>query len=770
MSGRIDGGNRTVTTGPRMSNAVSSTGGEGRWLPRVVGAGAIGLFLSGGVLFAQRLGALPRFQSRSTLENELADATSPYLRSAAEQPVAWQQWGERAFRLAVELDRPIWLDIGAVWCHWCHVMDRESYEDSSIAALINASFVPIKVDRDERPDIDARYQVAHQALTGRGGGWPLTMFLTPTGEPFAGGTYFPPETRDGLLGIREIAPRVAGLFAERRGDVEAVGAQVRTQLAAFRRNAFAAGELDPDLPLNIVRGFAAEFDTVYGGLGNTEGSKFAHGGALRLALAVGFLEEDDGLVTHALHALDAYAVSGMRDYVHGGFFRYSTDRRLTVPHFEKMDYVQAELLGAYLDAYRLTGRERYAEAARDIMRYVNETLSDRRRGGFYAHQDADVTLDDDGSYYTWSLVQLRAAVTPEQAAALELFYDVGAVGEMREDAAQNVLRVARSPEQVARALAISLQAAQQRVVTGTARLAEVRRAQPAPFVETTSFTDRNGTFITAYLDAYVTLGDTVAREFALRTVDRLLEQATRRDGTVWHATAGDTSYVDGFMADYASLANALLDAYQVSGRERYLRAAARIMDRAVALFWDEEGDGFFDRRADPDAPALLADRAREFLDTPLPGDNAVAALALGKLYLLTSDDRWRDLAERTLAAFAGRAVDAGMFAATYGLALETHLRKPPQTVVIGPRENARTVALAMAAWRSFRPGRLVAVYDPATVVLDSLPEAVAGAAQVFADDPTPRAYVCVGATCAPPTSDPAEVRELVRRYGLRGSL
>ncbi len=731
---------------------------------------AVGTFVAGGFLFAQRTGYLQRLPGFGPpqLENNLADATSPYLRSAAEQPVAWQPWGSQAYELAQRLDRPIWLDIGAIWCHWCHVMDRESYENPQIAALINENFVPIKVDRDERPDIDGRYQAAHAALNGRGGGWPLTMFLTPDGIPFAGGTYFPPDSRGGTPGLKQIAPRVAGLYHQERGRVNDIAGQVRDYLATSRGNAAAAGQLTLDLVEKIGQRLASSFDPRYGGFGSEQGSKFPNGEAIRLALALGFLRGDSTLESVALGTLDAYARSGMRDHVNGGFFRYSVNRELTVPHFEKMDYVQAPLLSAYLDAYRMTGVAAYAEVARDIMRYVDSTLSDRERGGFYAHQDADVSLDDDGSYYTWSLAQIGAAVPETLAAVLRLYYEVEAVGEMQADPLLNVLRLARTPAEVARELGISEAQARRRSEAGTQALEQARRGQPAPFVEETKFTNRNAMMIIAYLDAYETLGDTAARSFALRTLDFLLARAVRRDGRLYHATAGDRSYVDGLTADYVGLADALIDGYQVSGRAEYLHMAEKIMNRAVEIFWDEEAGGFFDRPRDPSALALLADRGKDFTDTPLPGDNAVAAHTIDKLYLLTSRDRWRELADRTLGAFAGAAADYGIFAATYALAVETHFNKPPQVVIIGQRGDELTKALAVAAWRTYRPGRMVATYDPSTVALDSLPPAVAGAARVYRSDPTPRAYVCVGQTCAPPTSAPADVVALVRDYGRVG--
>ena len=713
-------------------------------------------------------------ESAPDVKNQLASARSPYLRSASDQPVAWQQWGPDAFTLAAKLDRPIWLDIGAIWCHWCHVMDRESYENPEIGALINQHFLPIKVDRDERPDIDSRYQAAHFALNGRGGGWPLTMFLTPAGEPFAGGTYFPPDSRGGAPGLREIAPRVAAIYREQRGRAREVGRQVREHLATVRVNASAGGEVLPSLPEEIAERVGSQFDPEHGGFGRAEGPKFPNAESIRFALAQGFLHGDSGLTRSALHTLGAYARSGMRDHVNGGFFRYSVNRRLTVPHFEKMDYVQAALLVAYLDAYRLTGDSTYAVVARDIMRYVNSTLSDLDRGGFYPHQDADVSLDDDGSYYTWTLAQLEAAIPAEEAMALRVYYDIDETGEMREDPSQNVLRIARSPPKVARSLRVPEAQARLRIQEGTRRLQATRERQKAPLVEQTKFTDRNAMMISAYLDAWEALGDTAAREFALRTVDFLLDNAVQGEGTVRHATAGGAegaggeSYVDGLIGDYAYLADALLDAYQVAGRDRYLRAAERIMSRAVEIFWDGERGGFFDRPADPRALALLADRAKEFTDSPLPGDNAVAARALDKLYLLTSRDRWRELAEKTLAAFATAARRNGTFVASYALAAEAHLNKPPQTVIIGPREDGRTQALGRAAWRTYRPGRLVAVYDPSTVVLDSLPAAVAAAARAFGGDQTPRAYVCVGTVCAPPTTVPAEVAALVRDFGRVG--
>jgi len=596
------------------------------------------------------------------------------------------------------------------------------------------------------------------------------MLLTAGGVSFAGATYLPPRARDGSSGIVELGPQVSALYRDRRGEVTEVAARVREALTRYQANSDAAGRLDPGLPRRIAHAVGGEYDSEYGGFGKGEGSRSPTPQALRLSLAEGFLSGDSALTHAALRTLDAYARSGMRDYVNGGFFRYSVDRQLTVPHFEKMDYVQAGLLSAYLDAYRLTGEARYAATARDIMRYVRGTLADTASGGFYAHQDADISLDDDGSYYTWSVAQVEAALPAPEARVVRRYYGIESSGEMDTDSLQNVLRVVRSVADVARELGIPEEVARRRIEDGTRRLEVARRSHRPPRVEKTRFTDRNGLLIAAFLDAYETLHDVEACDFALRSVDFLLAHAVAPDGSVRHSTSegvsgGDGGEGDGLLGDYAGLAVALLRAYEVSTRPAYLRAAEKVMDRAVDRLWDDQGGGFFDRPPAADAEALLAARTREFVDTAMPGENAVAAEALNGLYLLTGEDRWRGLAQKTLAAFAGAASGGGSYAATFALAAEAYLHLPPHVVVIGRVRDPRTLALARAARATYRPGRLVAAYDPATVDLGSLPEAVAAAARVFQADTTPRAYVCVAETCAPPSTSPARVENLVRDFG-----
>ncbi|MFB3094327.1 MAG: thioredoxin domain-containing protein, partial [Candidatus Acidiferrales bacterium] len=324
--------------------------------------------------------------------NRLISEASPYLRSAAYQPVDWYPFSPQAFARAQELDRPILLDIGAVWCHWCHVMDRESYENPEIARLINEMFVAIKVDRDARPDIDARYPRAVQALTGQGG-WPLTVFLTPAGKAFFGGTYFPPENRRGRPGLKELLPKLAEAYRTQKDRILAGADETARRLQAYESASAQSGSVTPALLEQLVAALPKDFDSEYGG--GARAPKLPHGAVIRLALDRHAATRDARLREVAEKTLEGMARGGLRDYIHGGFYRYSTDRFWHVPHFEKMSYVQAELLEAFARAYQATGKPLYREAAEGILRYLTDTLSDQARGGFLATQDADVSLDDD---------------------------------------------------------------------------------------------------------------------------------------------------------------------------------------------------------------------------------------------------------------------------------------------------------------------------------------------------------------------------------------
>src|SRR5437667_7194621 len=387
------------------------------------------------------------------MSNLLASEPSAYLKSAAHQPVHWHPWGDAAFARATAADKPILLDIGAVWCHWCHVMDGESYEDPAVADLLNRDFVCVKVDRDERPDVDARYQRAVQALSGQGG-WPLTAFLTPDGEVFFGGTYFPPDNNAyGRPGCRRVLMEIARAFREERERVTTNARAIREHVVQTLDEA-KAGDVSADLVTGAADQMARLFDVRYGGFGSAP--KFPHPAALEFLLArwhdgKGGLAWQREIVEKTLTSM---ARGGVRDHVGGGFHRYSVDERWIVPHFEKMSYDHSELLRNYLHGWQVTQNQFLRETADGIISWVNEVLSDQDNGGFYASQDADYSLDDDGDYFTWSLDELRAALLPDEARVMELYYDVEARGEMHHDPARNVLWIARDVMDIAKRLSL----------------------------------------------------------------------------------------------------------------------------------------------------------------------------------------------------------------------------------------------------------------------------------------------------------------------------
>ena len=696
--------------------------------------------------------------------NQLAQEASPYLQEAAQQPVHWLPWGEAAFRRAKQEDKPILLDIGAVWCHWCHVMDVESYDKSEVADLVNRYFVAIKVDRDERPDVDRRYQQAIATVTGNGG-WPLTAFLTPEGKVFYGGTYFPGEDRGGRPGLKTLLPKVAEAYKTQKREVQESTERLTNALVRFQAESARKARLSNVLVEVAFSDMALKFDPVNGGFG--KGVKFPAGSKIELALARYFSNRDPKMLEIVTRTLDAMAAGGIYDQIGGGFFRYATDPDWRVPHFEKMNYDNGELLLNFLHAYQATGKTLYREIAQGIMRYLNSTLSDQVNGGFYAHQDADMTREDDGDYYTWSVQEVRDALDKDEAEVILRYYDVQARGEMRENPAKNVLWIATTPEALAKDMGMSREKVRALIKRGKENLLRARLKRKTPLVDKTIYSDRNGTLIQAYLEASEILGEEDAKAFALKTLTRLLQVAYREGGGMYHAYFGGQARLPGFFNDQVQIASALLTAFEVTGDQRYLGVAKDLMELAITRFWDLKDGGFFDRHQESTALAALERPFKDYEDDPTASANAVAALVLDRLAYLTNDERYEKKALATLEAFAGVAEKYGAFAAAYALAVHYHLNRSAQAVIVGKKEDPNTKALWRAALRTYRPGKLVAVYDPAELKLDALPPAVAGAVKVFGVQGKPQAYVCAGSTCAPPTGDPNEVVTLVKSYGVK---
>ena len=578
--------------------------------------------------------------SPSSASNQLENTASSYLRSARHQPVHWQPWGEAAFARAKAEDKPVLLDIGAVWCHWCHVMDGESYEDPEVAKIINEHFVAVKVDRDERPDVDARYQAAVSAISGQGG-WPLTAFLTPDGRPYFGGTYIPRDDRYGRPGIGRVLEAMAQVWRERRDEALETAGSV---MAAIEHNETFSGRgaaFSLALVGKITDAILAQFDPQNGGFGSQP--KFPHPTALDLLLQTAANRGSEQARRAFVTTLEKMARGGVYDQLAGGFHRYSVDEHWGVPHFEKMLYDNTELLRNYVHGYQSFVREDFRETAEEIVGWLDATMTDRECGGFYASQDADVGLDDDGDYFTWTLDEARAVLTPEEFAFAAKYWDIRELGDMHHNPAKNVLHVKYSLDEMASQAGTTAEAMGASRDAVRAKLLAARMQRTTPFVDCTLYTGWNAMAVTAYLETARVLRMDRPREFALRTLDRLLKEAWDGETTLRHVIAypeGMAPQVSapGTLDDYAFTVQACIDAWMASGQMRYYEAALKLANAMIDLFADKDNGGFFDTATTSDAPlGALTARRKPLQDSPTPAGNPTAAAALLRLETLERD-------------------------------------------------------------------------------------------------------------------------------------
>jgi len=674
--------------------------------------------------------------------NSLSRAASAYLRSAQHQPIEWNEWGAEAFAKAKLENKPVLLDIGAVWCHWCHVMDRESYENPATAEIINDKFVAVKVDRDERPDVDTRYQAAVSAISGQGG-WPLTAFLTPDGKPYFGGTYFPPDERYGRPSFQRVLVTMADAYANRRDEVEESAGSV---MQAIEHNETFSGRAgDPGAPLlaKLIDSIVKQFDERNGGFGSQP--KFPHPGALDLLIdAAGRGREDAEQAKHvATVTLEKMAAGGIYDQLAGGFHRYSVDERWIVPHFEKMAYDNSELLKNYAHAFQTFVEPEFARVAKDILRWMDEWLSDRELGGFYASQDADDSLEDDGDYFTWTLDEAKAVLTAEEFVVAEKYYDLRAVGDMHHNPSKNVLRPARTAGRNVAIVDPLLDSAKKKMYGA-------RLLRKTPYVDKTVYTGWNGMCISAYFAAGRGLGLKEPVEFALKSLDRVLAAAWDAEAGLAHVVAyGEgvaAARIAGVLEDYAFLANAALDAWEATGELHYFTVAKEIADAMLARFYDATGCGFFDTELDAGAIGALSARRKPLQDSPTPAGNAVAATVLLRLAALTNDAIYETRAQETMETFAGIVEHFGLYAASYGLALRRAVEGPLQVCVIG--EDAQAEELAVTAMAKYAANK--SVIRLRRDQLGGLPPALAETLPHLPAAQGSVAVVCRGNACLPP--------------------
>jgi hypothetical protein len=681
------------------------------------------------------------------------------------QPVQWHEWGAEAFARAAGEDKPILLDIGAVWCHWCHVMDRESYEDPGLAEVINQNFIAVKVDRDERPDVDTRYQAAVGAISGQNG-WPLTAVLTPEGKPFFGGTYFPRDDRYGRPGFERVLRSMVDAWKTRREEVMESAGSVVEAIEYNENFAGRAGNLSMSIVDKMVASALEKFDRHHGGFGAQP--KFAHPSAIDLLLDVATRTGNEAAREAATVTLEKMAHGGVYDHLGGGFHRYSVDEAWVVPHFEKMLYDNAELLKNYAHAFQSYVKPEFARVAKDIIRWMDEWLTDRERGGFYASQDADIDLDDDGDYFTWTRAEAAAVLSPEEIEIAGAYYDIGDLGDMHHNPAKNVLHVKRTLEAVAVGAGKTPAQAEELLAAAHARLYAARGERPTPFIDTTVYTNWNALAVSAYLEAAHVLRLSEVKAFALLTLDRLLGEGLDAERGLAHVisyTGGastGTKWVAGMLDDYAFLTHACLDGWLATGAAKYYRAALGLAKRMVAEFYDPAGGGFFDAMAKGEALlGALTARRKPLQDSPTPAGNPAAASALLRLEALNGSAALRAKAEDTLEAFAGVVEHFGLYAGTYGLALERLLLPPVQVVVIG--EDAEAERLDAVATARFAVNKSVIRLTRAQVA-GELPPVLAETLPLLPDLDAAHSFavVCKGTSCLPPSADPDQLFALLQ--------
>jgi uncharacterized protein YyaL (SSP411 family) len=688
--------------------------------------------------------------------NSLSRAASAYLRSAQHQPIEWNEWGAEAFEKARRENKPVLLDIGAVWCHWCHVMDRESYENPATAEIINANFVAVKVDRDERPDVDTRYQSAVAAISGQGG-WPLTAFLTPDGKPYFGGTYFPPDDRYGRPSFQRVLLTMADAFANKRDEVEESAGSV--MMAIEHNESFSGRAGNPGEPLleKVIDSIVKQFDERNGGFGSQP--KFPHPGALDLLIdAAGRGGEEAARAKHVAEVtLEKMAAGGIYDQLAGGFHRYSVDERWVVPHFEKMAYDNSELLKNYAHAFQSFVEPEFARVAKDVLRWMDEWLSDRELGGFYASQDADDSLDDDGDYFTWTVDEAKAVLPAEEFAVAEKYFELRVVGDMHHNPAKNVLR--RSATDGVNPLmnddAVQAWGTQVQAVKG--KMYAARLLRKTPYVDRTVYTGWNGMCISAYLAAGRALGLSEPVEFALKSLERVVASVWDVNAGMAHVVAyGEgvaAARIPGVLEDYAFVAAAALDAWEATGEFAYYATAKEIGDAMLARFYDAVGGGFFDTEKDAHAIGALSARRKPLQDSPTPAGNAVASAVLLRLAALTGEAVYETRAQETLETFAGVVEHFGLYAASYGLALRRAVAGSVQVCVIGDDDVAEVLAAtAMAKYAVNK-----SVIRLRKEQLDRLPPALAETLPFLPGFEGSVAVVCRGNTCLPPVESAGEL-------------
>jgi hypothetical protein len=661
--------------------------------------------------------------------NRLIHETSPYLRQHAYNPVNWYAWGEEAQAMAKKENKPILLSIGYSACHWCHVMERESFENQQIAALMNEYFISIKVDREERPDLDQIYQSAVSLFIRRGGGWPLTMFLTPDHIPFYGGTYFPPNDRYGMPGFPTILQEVAEAYNARPDDVAKTARDVQAALARIAEGSHISEKrkINPEILTRAVSLLSPMFDTTYGGFGSAP--KFPSTSSLALFLAYADQKNDETYLKRVTHTLGRMAWGGIYDQIGGGFHRYSTDAHWLVPHFEKMLYDNAQLAPLYFSVYQKTGDSFYLNIGEEILEYVCREMTDPA-GGFYTTQDAD-SEGEEGKFFVWTQDEIKFLLGDKQGELLFRYYNVTASGSFE---GKNILHVSVPLTVVAKEIGWDLSEAAVALQDGKTKLFFQRETRPKPFRDEKILTSLNGLMISAFVNGYqVTRKE--AYLMAAENAARFVLDNLYREGRLLRTIKDGIAKLNGYLDDYAYFISALLDLYEATAKTAYLETARALCAVLIAQFLDKENGGFFFTANDHEK---LVMRVKTYTDQSVPSGNAMATMALLKLYTITKDETYFNIAEKTLQVFSEAMEENAFATGSLITAADFYIRGAKEIVVTGDKNSSDMDALLANIYRLYLPNKVVLTKN--------------------SQNEKPTVHLCQNNTCLPPMTEWDEIQ------------
>ena len=677
--------------------------------------------------------------------NRLIHETSPYLLQHAHNPVDWYPWSEEAFEKAKKENKPVLLSIGYSACHWCHVMERESFENEKIAALMNELFVNIKVDREERPDLDEIYMNAVQMLTGRGG-WPMTMFLTPEGKPFYGGTYFPPEDRQGMPGFPRILQGVAQAYRERPADVEKSVAQILETLHHMAESQPSENDFAPGIIAESCEKIARAYDSENGGLG--QAPKFPNPGVYELFLRYYSESGDERYLTMVAQTLSKMAQGGIYDHVGGGFHRYSVDAKWLVPHFEKMLYDNVQLLRIYSQAYLITREPLYKTVVEESARYLLREMH-QPEGGFYSTQDAD-SEGDEGKFFVWTLAEIDALLGAEDGEVFARMYDVTEEGNFEE---KNILHPILTVDQASKFFRKEKSEIEALIARTKEKLFTAREKRIKPFRDEKIIAAWNGLLLSGLAEAIKITGASSCLEASRRTVEFIFGRMFR-DGYLLHVYKDGQAKLRGYLDDYAFVALGLLDLYEVLLDRSLIDRAMELADIMLREFWDERGGGLFytGKSHEP-----LISRAKPVFDASIPSGNAIAAQLLLRLYHLVGAEDYHTRAETILRSYYDAMVSQPFGFAHMLCALDQYLHPAKEIVIVGERSDARTTDLIKEIHSLYLPNKAVLIFAPGES-LEKVSPLMVGKQQI---DGRPTAYVCQNFTCSAPVTSWAELKRLL---------